>query len=103
MERAVPHAHCIVQGTERAMLDSSLWVLVTIAGPAILAAAVAFALIKQRKLTPAERSELREAVDEPYVDTEENDGCPIRVDTEKRKGETNPRSRRFDRLAGTMR
>jgi hypothetical protein len=85
------------------MLDSTSWMLVVIAGPVLLAAAFGYALIKQRKLTPAERSELREAVDERYADTEENDGCPVRVDTEKRKHEADPRSRRFDRLAGTMR
>jgi hypothetical protein len=85
------------------MLDSTSWMLLIIAGPVLLAAAMAYTLIKQRKLTPAERSALREAVDELYADTEENDQCPVRVDTEKRKRETDPRSRRFDRLAGTMR
>ncbi|WP_442583380.1 hypothetical protein ACSBOB_16065 [Mesorhizobium sp. ASY16-5R] len=85
------------------MLDSTSWMLLTIAGPVLLAAAMAYALIKQRKLTPAERSELREAVGELYADTEENDQCPVRVDTEKRRRETDTRSRRFDRLAGTTR
>ncbi|MDQ6433042.1 hypothetical protein RB623_03125 [Mesorhizobium sp. LHD-90] len=64
---------------------------------------MAYTLIRQRRLTPAERSELCEAVGEYYADTEENDGCPVRVDTEKRKREPDPRSRRFGRLAGTMR
>lgn len=85
------------------MLNSTWWMLLAIAGPVLLAAAMAYALIKQRKLTPAERTELRDAVDELYADTEESDQCPVRVDTEKRKRETDPRSRQFDRLAGTMR
>ncbi|MEQ1950542.1 hypothetical protein [Mesorhizobium sp. CN2-181] len=85
------------------MFDSTSWMLLIVAGPVLLAAAMAYALIKQQKLTPAERSELREAVGELYADTEENDQCPVRVDTERRRKERDPRSRRFDRLAGTMR
>lgn len=75
------------------MLDSTIWMLVTIGGPVILAAATAYVLLKQRRLTASERSELREAVDEIYADPEESDGCPIRIDTEKRHRADKPRSR----------
>jgi len=67
------------------MFDISWWLLVTVAAPTILAAAIAFALIKQRKLTATERRDLREAVDSVYLDEEEGDQCPVRVDTERRR------------------
>jgi hypothetical protein len=57
---------------------------VTVAAPVVLAAAIAFALFKQRKMTGAERRDLREAVDSVYLDDEDDDGCPVRVDVEKR-------------------
>jgi hypothetical protein len=85
------------------MFNPTWWMLLAIAGPVLLAAAVAYALIKQRRLTQADRTELREAVGEVYADTEENDGCPVRVDTEKRKSDAKTRAPSFDRLAGTMR
>lgn len=48
------------------MIDSSLWVLVTVAGPALLGAAIAYAMITQRRLSPKERRELRDAVEDRY-------------------------------------
>jgi hypothetical protein len=76
------------------MFDSTWWLLVTVAAPTILAAAIAFALIKQRRLTMAERQDLREAVDSVYLDDEEGDDCPVRVDTERREpGNTGPKQR----------
>ncbi len=66
------------------MFDTSWWLLVTVAAPVVLAAAIAFALFKQRRMTPAERRDLRDAVDTVYLDDEEDD-CPVRVDIEKRQ------------------
>jgi hypothetical protein len=48
------------------MIDSTWWVLLTVAGPAILAAAIAYAMITQRKLSPKERRELHDAVENLY-------------------------------------
>jgi hypothetical protein len=42
------------------MLDSALWVLLTIAGPAILASAIAYAIFAH-KLSRQERRDFREA------------------------------------------
>lgn len=77
------------------MFDSSWWLLVTVAAPMIIAAAIAFALYKQRKMTAAERRDLRDAVDSVYLDEEESDECPVRVDTERRaKVSDKPQGRR---------
>lgn len=48
------------------MIDSSLWVLMMIAGPVLLCAAIAYAMITQRRLSPKERRELRDAVENLY-------------------------------------
>jgi len=41
------------------MLDSAVWVLLTIAGPAILAATIGYVMIKY-KLSPQDRRELHD-------------------------------------------
>jgi hypothetical protein len=48
------------------MIDSSWWVLLTIAGPALLGAAIAYAMISQSKLSPKERRELNDAIENLY-------------------------------------
>lgn len=80
------------------MFDTSWWLLVTIAAPVLLAAAIAFTLFKQRKMTGAERRDLREAVDSAYLDDEDDDGCPVRVDVEKRDTDEVVDKRRARRL-----
>lgn len=85
------------------MFDSSWWLLVAVAAPTLLAAAIAFALVKQRKLTAAERRDLREAVDSVYLDDEENDDCPVRVDTERRPPRESAGTRRRGRVMETTR
>ncbi len=44
------------------MLDSAVWVLLTIAGPTILAAAIGYVMITQ-KLSPQDRRELHDVGD----------------------------------------
>jgi hypothetical protein len=85
------------------MFDSTWWLLVTVAAPTVLAAAIAFALIKQRRLTMAERQDLREAVDSVYLDDEEGDDCPVRVDTERREPSDRGRKHRIGRVMETTR
>jgi hypothetical protein len=48
------------------MIDSSWLMLLTIAGPAVLGAAMAYAMMTQRKLSPKERRELDDAIDNLY-------------------------------------
>jgi hypothetical protein len=85
------------------IFDSTWWLVVTVAAPTILAAAIAFALIKQRRLSVADRRDLREAVDSVYMDDEEHDDCPVRVDTEKREPRDTGRTHRIGRVMETTR
>jgi hypothetical protein len=85
------------------MLDATTWMLLAIAGPAFIAAAIAYALIKQRRLSAAERLDLREAVDEPYEEPDDEDGCPIRVNLDRRKQSADRSFRTTGTLAGQAR
>lgn len=44
------------------------WWIVTILGPIVLAAALAYALLTRRRLTPRERREQKDATEKAYRD-----------------------------------
>jgi hypothetical protein len=80
-----------------------LWILAMMGAMLLLAAALAYALYKDRRLTQADRDDLREAADEVYAEAEDDDGCPVRVNLEKRKRAEAKREDRYRELAGTTR
>lgn len=47
----------------------SIWMLLTVVGPIVLAAAIAYALFTRRRLTPHEKVRQEKKVDELYHDT----------------------------------
>ncbi|MBX3568563.1 MAG: hypothetical protein KF914_10925 [Rhizobiaceae bacterium] len=66
------------------MFANAIFLLAIIGGPVLLGGAVAFVLRRQSKLSVADRAMLLDTADTDYVDQEE-DGCPVRVDQERRR------------------
>lgn len=54
----------------------SPWQLVTVLGPVIIAIVLVYALVRRRRLTPVERIEQHEAVEEVYKDKDPKDRPP---------------------------
>lgn len=50
------------------MITQSLWFIALVGGPRLLAAALLFALTRQRRLNPAEQEESRKKTEELYRD-----------------------------------
>lgn len=73
------------------MFDSALWSLVTILGPIILAAVIAYALWNRRRLTATEKAAQDRKVDELYDDTPEQHR---RLEAEAKREERQEASRR---------
>ncbi|MBX3577004.1 MAG: hypothetical protein KF723_07330 [Rhizobiaceae bacterium] len=54
-------------------MSGTLWSLATILGPIILAAAIIYALVARRKLTPRERVRQAETTQQRYREAERTD------------------------------
>jgi hypothetical protein len=67
------------------MFESGVWILLSIIAPCLLASACAYAFISQRRLTMAQRRDLEDALEGDYVDNEDSDDCPVRIDMTRRK------------------
>ena len=50
----------------------ALWLFAVIGGPIILAAIIAYALLRRRRLTPTERSIRNEATERAYDETRQD-------------------------------
>ena len=66
------------------MFANATFFLAIIGGPFLVGCAMAYALVRQRRLSAKDRAALMDADDPVYVD-EEDDGCPIRIDRERRR------------------
>lgn len=53
------------------MAFSSVWSLATVLGPIVLIVAIAYALIRRRRLTPAERVAQKDATERGYSEPEQ--------------------------------
>lgn len=62
------------------MLETGWFFLLAIIALFLVGGALAYALRVQRKLTPAQRHDLDEAMDGEVSDEEADDGCPVRVE-----------------------
>ena len=83
------------------MIRDILWMATLIAGPIVLVFALFYAFRKNRRMSVDDRSDWREALDDAYVDTDQDDG-PIRVDPERRpKMDMRPPTRASAKLAGS--
>ncbi|MEO4001859.1 LPXTG cell wall anchor domain-containing protein [Mesorhizobium sp. CAU 1732] len=51
------------------MTENNLWLFILVGGPLLIGAALAYALMKRRRLTPPERVEQRKAVEDLYDET----------------------------------
>lgn len=51
--------------------NSMLWSMATIGGPVVLVVVIAFALLKRRKLSPAEKQAQRQGIERNYRETGE--------------------------------
>lgn len=58
------------------MFDSAWWMLMTVLGPVVIGGAIAYALLTRRRLTPREKMDQHEAVEEVYDGGEGGPGAP---------------------------